>query len=101
MIVEFSIIPVDKGERLSPYIAKVVDIVDNSGLNYSINPMGTVVEGDMDEIIELIKRCHLKMREDSKRVITTIKIDDREGVKGAIKNKVKSIEKVLGKELKK
>ena len=101
MLVEFSIIPLDKGDSLSPYIAKIIDIVDNSGLEYSLNSMGTIVEGEMDEVFELIKRCHLKMREESKRVITTIKIDDREGTKGAIKEKVNSIERLLGREVKK
>ena len=101
MIVEFSIIPLDKGEKLSPDIAKIIDIVDRSGFDYSINSMGTVIEGDLDDVIDLIKKCHLTMRKDSKRVITTIKIDDREGAKGAIRDKVKSVEKILGRELKK
>ncbi|MFO7792172.1 MAG: MTH1187 family thiamine-binding protein [Candidatus Saliniplasma sp.] len=99
MIVEFAIVPLDKGESLSEHVSKVLDIVDNSGLDYKLTPMGTIVEGEWDEVMGLIKRCHEHIREVSKRVETRIVIDDREGAKGRITGKIESVKGKLGKDL--
>lgn len=99
MIVEFSIVPLDKGESLSEYVSRVINIVDDSGLDYRLTPMGTIVEGEWDEVMGLIKECHQTMKGMSNRVDTHIRIDDREGAEDRIKGKVKSVESRLGKEL--
>ena len=101
MIIEFSVMPIGKGESLSELVAKVIDIVDVSGIPYKITPMGTIVEGDWNDLMELIKECHFKMRQYSSRVITSIKIDDRESARGRIKGKIEHVEEILGRELKK
>jgi uncharacterized protein (TIGR00106 family) len=100
MIVEFSIVPVGKGEELAGLVARVVDIVDKSGLPYRLNAMGTVVEGEWDDVFALIKECHRKMRQDAGRVLTHIAIDDRDRAKGRITGKVDDVEKILGRKLK-
>lgn len=101
MLVEFSIVPIGKGSSIGDEIAKVMKIVDSSGLPYKINPMGTVIEGKWDEVFGLIKRCHNAVLKNQERVITTISIDDRKGKPNRIDEKVKSVERRLGKELKK
>lgn len=101
MIAEFTIVPLDKGESLSQYVSKIIDLVDESGLEYKLTPMGTVVEGDWDEVMDLIKRCHMKMREESNRVDSRIAIDDREGAENRITGKIESVESKLGKKVKK
>ncbi len=101
MLAEFTIVPLDKGESLSEYVSKVLDLVDESGLEYRLTPMGTVVEGDWDDVIGLIKKCHMHMRKHSDRVSTSIKIDDRKGAVGRLDGKIKSVESKLGKTLKK
>ena len=101
MLVEFSVFPIGKGESLSQHVSQIIKIIDESGLEYRLNPMGTVVEGEWDEILDVIKRCHHKMRQYSTRVITNISIDDREGAVGRITGKIESVEKTLGREVKK
>lgn len=100
-IAEFTVVPLDKGESVSKYVAQVLDLVDKSGLDYRFTPMATIVEGDFDRIMDLVGACHKKMRTISRRVITTVKVDDREGVTDALGRKTKSVEKSLGRELKK
>jgi uncharacterized protein (TIGR00106 family) len=92
LIAEFSVVPVGKGESLSSYVAECVKIVEESGLEYRLCPMGTVVEGEYDEVMEVIGRCHARVRQMASRVLTTIRIDDREGARGVIDSKVKSVE---------
>jgi len=99
MIVEFAIVPLDKGVSLSDYVSQVLEMVDNSGLDYKLTPMGTIVEGEWDEVMGLIKRCHEHIREVSDRVETRIVIDDRKGAKGRITGKVESVKGKLGKDL--
>lgn len=102
MLVEFSVIPIGKGVHLHEYIAKALKIVDASGLDYRLTPMGTVVEGDWEQVFKVIKSCHDAITKESERVITSITIDDKKAVtKGAITQKVKSVEETLGKILKK
>jgi uncharacterized protein (TIGR00106 family) len=101
MIAEFSVLPVGVGASVSKHVAKALDIVDGSGLKYQFTPMGTILEGDYEDIMHTIKKCHIAVLEDCERVVTTIKIDDRKETKGEIEKKVASIEKRLGKELKK
>ncbi|HHT9112464.1 MAG: MTH1187 family thiamine-binding protein [Planctomycetes bacterium] len=102
MIAEISVIPIGEGIDLASYVARIVKIIDESGLDYKLNAMGTVVEGDSDRIFDLIKKCHNKMLETAQRVYTTVKIDERKDkhIK-MIGHKVQAVEKELGRSLKK
>jgi uncharacterized protein (TIGR00106 family) len=99
MIAHFTVVPMGK-ESLSEDVAHVIDLVDTSGIEYRLTAMGTIVEGDPDEVWGLLRKCHETMRASAKRVITTISIDDREGKSGAIESKIDRIEKRLSRKLK-
>jgi len=99
MLAEFSITPIGKGTSVATYVARCLDIVDGSGLDYRMNAMGTVVEGPFDEVLALIAKCHKAVARDSERVSTIIKIDDRKGARGQLEAKVRRVERVLGRTL--
>jgi len=101
MLAVFSIVPIGLGSSIGDEVAKVLRIVDASGLSYKINPMGTVVEGEWNEVMNLIRKCHSTVMKTGERAMTTISIDDRKGKPNRIEQKVKSIEKRIGKSLKK
>jgi uncharacterized protein (TIGR00106 family) len=101
VLLEFSIFPIDKGVSLSPYVSRCLDIVDRSGVPYKINPMGTVLEGDWDQVFGVVKKCYEDLAKDCDRIEVAIKVDARKGPKGALDDKVKSIESTLGRTLKK
>ncbi|MHC4266880.1 MAG: MTH1187 family thiamine-binding protein [Planctomycetota bacterium] len=100
MIVNFSIVPIGKESSLSAQVAEILEIVSESGIDYKLHSMGTILEGEWDNIMKLIKKCHKIILKDSDRVLTTITIDDRKGRTGRINGKVKSVERKLGKKLK-
>ncbi len=100
MLAEFSIAPAGGGDSLSSHVARILDRVDRSGISYQLTAMGTIIEGEPDEVFALIRDCHMEMRAGASRVITTIRIDDRPGVEGALTDKVASVEKKLGRSLK-
>lgn len=102
MLAEFSIIPVGSGVSISEHVAKAAKIIDESGLDYRINSMATVVEGGIDEIFALIKKCHQAVMKDAGRVFVSITIDDRNDKKPPrIDQKLQSVEKKAGRVLKK
>jgi len=101
MLIEFSIIPIGVGSSIGDQLAEVLKIVDESGLPYKVNPMGTVIEGEWEEVMKLIKKCHRTVMKMGERTLTTITIDDRKGKPNRIEEKVKSIERRIGKTLKK
>ncbi|HEX9902881.1 MAG TPA: MTH1187 family thiamine-binding protein [Acidobacteriota bacterium] len=101
MVVEFSLVPLGRGDELAGPVAKLLDIIDRSGLPYKVTAMGTIVEGEWDAVFALIKECHSKMRQEAGRVLTHIAVDDREGATGRLEGKVSDAEGLLGRLLKK
>ena len=97
VLLEFSMTPLDKGESVSKYVSRSLDIIDNSGIPYRLNPMGTCLEGGWDEVFGVVKSCFKRMREDCNRISVAIKIDYRKGKSGRLESKIKSIEDSLGK----
>ncbi len=99
MLAEFSVAPVGDNPHLTPVVAEMLRLIDGSGLPYQFHSMGTVVEGDWDEVMDLIGRCHALARQGAVRVGTVIKIDDCPGRTGRLEGKVAGVEKLLGKKL--
>jgi uncharacterized protein (TIGR00106 family) len=100
MLLEFSIAPMDKGPGLSAYVARALDIVDKSGVEYRLNPMGTVLEGTWDEVIGVVRRCFEELERDCERISITMKVDHRKGRTGLLRSKVESVERALGRKVK-
>ena len=95
MLASFSVVPLGVGEELKEYVAEVIDLIDKSGLDYRLGAMQTTVEGDAEEVMSLITRCHSHMRERAPRVLTSIHIDDRKGATGRLAGKVADVQSVL------
>lgn len=101
VLLEFSMTPLDKGESVGETVSRSLKIIDESGVDYRLNPMGTVLEGEWDEVMGVVRQCFDKMRSDCRRITCSIKIDYREGPKGRLDSKIASIESRLGKTVKK
>lgn len=97
MLAEFAIFPIGSQESLSGAVAAIAEIVDASGLDYRLTSMGTIIEGDWDEVMDVVRKCHDEMRKSFNRVYTKVAIDDRAGAVGRITGKVESVERKTGK----
>lgn len=100
VLLEFSMYPMDKGESLSPYVARSLEIIEESGLEYRLTPMGTVLEGEWDEVFEVVRRCFQRMSEDCNRIGASVKVDYRKGTEGRLDAKILSVEEKVGRKLK-
>jgi uncharacterized protein (TIGR00106 family) len=100
VLLEFSMSPLGKGESVGKYVTRSVDIIDKSGVEYRLNPMGTVLEGEWDDVMAVMRRCFLRMRQDCNRISCTVKIDYRKGHRGRLTAKTASVEKRLKRRVK-
>lgn len=100
VLLEFSMFPLGKDESVSPYVARCLEIIEASGLDYRLHAMGTVLEGEWDEVFDVVKKCYETMSAECSRVECSIKVDARKGASGRLAAKVKSVEEKLGKKLK-
>ena len=67
-------------EEMYKVVDACIEIIQNSGLNYEIGAMSTTVEGEFDEVFEIIKKAHkLPFELGCERVITTVRIDEKFG----------------------
>lgn len=99
VLLEFAMYPVGKGESLSPYVARSLDIIDRSGLAYQLTPMGTILEGEWNEVMAVVTECFEAMRADCPRVEVALKVDYRQGEKSRLATKIASVEDRLGRKL--
>ena len=92
-VVEVSVVPLGLSTTsLSDQVAAVLKPLKDSGLRYTLTAMGTIIEGDLEDVM----RCILKMHETPyitgvARVYTTVKIDDRRDKQITIEGKVRSV----------
>jgi len=96
MIAAFSITPLGVRDSVGGLVADAVELVRASGLPNETNAMFTNVEGEWDEVMDLIKRCVLRIAETAPRVSVVLKIDHRPGVGDGLTSKLESIERHLG-----
>lgn len=99
MLAEFTITPGGRSEHYSQAIADILRIVDGSGLPYELHAMGTIIEGDWDDVMAVIHKCHEAMLRASPRVALSIRIDDYPGRAGMLESKVAKVEAMLGHKL--
>ncbi|HDO19959.1 MAG: MTH1187 family thiamine-binding protein [archaeon GB-1845-036] len=93
IIVEFSVVPIGRGESVSKYVAEAIKILENENIKYEVTPMGTIFETErLSYAFNIIEKAHeAVIRAGAKRVITSIKIDDRRDKERKMEDKVKSV----------
>jgi uncharacterized protein (TIGR00106 family) len=101
VLAEFSMSPMDKGDSVSKYVARSVEIIAESGVPYRLGPMGTCLEGEWDQVFGVIKRRYDRMAQDCRRITCSIKVDVRAGHEGRITGKIAKVEQLVGRTLQK
>jgi uncharacterized protein (TIGR00106 family) len=76
-------------------VARSIRIIKESGLPYEFRSMGTSIEGEWEEVMEVVKRCFEAMRRDCNRVVLSLKADYRQGPGGRMQRKIQSVEEKL------
>ena len=80
IIVEIAVDPIGTGSpSVGDYIKRVVEAIEKMGLKHQVGPMGTSIELEsMGQLCEVLKRAHDELyMMGIKRIVTTVRIDDR------------------------
>jgi len=101
VLLEFSMYPTDKGESVSPYISRILNVIDESGLAYKLTPMGTILEGEWEQVMSVVTTCYKELETDCHRIAVNLKVDYRKGSQSRLSSKIEKLESLLGKALKK
>jgi uncharacterized protein (TIGR00106 family) len=99
-ILEISVMPLGTGTpSLSRFVAGAVKVLQaEEGVKYEMTSMGTNIEGDLAQLLDLARRMHRSAFEaGAQRVVTTMKIDERQDHVATIQSKVASVKRELGK----
>ena len=82
---------------VSRYVAGVERVLRASGLSHELTAMGTIIEGELDEVLAVIRKMHEHpFGEGAMRVSTSIRIDDRRDKEHTIAGKMKSVREKMG-----
>lgn len=100
MIVAFSVAPTtsEPDAGMADAVAEAVRIVRDSGLPNETNAMFTLIEGEWDEVMDVVKRATEAVSAVSPRTSLVLKADIRPGYSGQLSAKVESIDRRLGNE---
>jgi len=95
VLVAFSVTPLGVGEDVADFVADAVRVVRESGLPNRTDAMFTTVEGDWDEVMDVVRRAVDAVAAKAPRVSLSLKADVRPGVTGALDAKVEAVERRL------
>jgi uncharacterized protein (TIGR00106 family) len=98
VLLEFAMFPTDKGESVSTYVSKIIKMVRESGINYQLTPMGTIIEtNNIDDALSLVKHAYEVLdKSGCNRVYSSLKFDIRKGKENRLQTKVNSIREKIG-----
>lgn len=99
VLLEFAMSPTGEGESLSRHVARILDIVDRSGVSYQLTAMGTILEGDWDEVMGVVGECFRELQADCHRIAMNLKMDYRAGSEPRLHAKVDAVEGHVGRKL--
>lgn len=94
-VAALAITPSGTGAELSQYVARVVDVIRKSGLPNETNAMFTNIEGDLDQVLAVVRDASMALAGDGYRTEVTLKLDIRPGFKGQIKAKQQLVDQIL------
>lgn len=94
-MIEFSVMPLGADESMTSEVAECMQVIRESGLDYELHAMGTIVEGPLEELLKLVEQCMRRVSQGDRRVTCSAKLDLRPGHTGRIKAKVASVEAKL------
>ena len=99
VLMELSVVPIGAAESISPWVARCVDIIDRSGLDYQLHASGTIVEGPLDRLVNLLRECLEAVASDCNRITCVAKFDYEKAGSGRLQSNVDSVVAELGRQV--
>ncbi|HOY38209.1 MAG: MTH1187 family thiamine-binding protein [Bacteroidales bacterium] len=98
VLMSLVIFPTDKGSSVSKYVSRVVEIIRDTGYDYRLTPMATIIETpSLNHCTEIIEKAYSAIGADSERVYITATFDIRtNGTEQRLNSKIASVESKIG-----
>lgn len=78
--VSLQVLPCVPEKDIYPVVDKVIDYIDQCGVSYEVGPLETVMEGELDTLLDIVKQVQeICVQEGAERVVSIIKIDYKPG----------------------
>jgi uncharacterized protein (TIGR00106 family) len=95
VILDLCVVPIGVGVSLGKYIAVCEQILSQAGLKTQLHAYGTNIEGEWDEVMAAVKRCHERLHEMGvPRLSTTIRLGTRVDRIQTMEDKVRSVQSI-------
>ena len=93
LIADVCVVPIGVGVSVSRYVAACEDVFEQAGLEYRLHAYGTNVEGEWDDVMAAVRRCHEVVHEmGAPRISTTVRMGTRTDRAQSMDDKVRSVE---------
>lgn len=99
VLLEFAMAPHGQGDSLGAHVARILDVIDRSGVPYQLTPMGTILEGEWEDVMAVVTACFKALQGDCARIGMNLKIDYRAGTQSRLRSKIETVEAHLGRKL--
>jgi len=99
VLLEFAMSPQGEGQSLSAHVARILDVIDKSGVPYQLTPMGTILEGEWEDVMGVVTACFQALQSDCARIGMNLKVDWRAGSESRLRSKIEKVEAILGRRL--
>ena len=99
VLLEFAMAPHGHGDSLGAHVARILDVIDRSGVPYQLTPMGTILEGEWDQVMAVVTACFKTLQPDCARIGMNLKVDYRAGTESRLRSKIATVEAHLGRKL--
>ncbi|NIU35137.1 MAG: MTH1187 family thiamine-binding protein [Gemmatimonadetes bacterium] len=96
MLFSLSMFPVGTSDSLQEPVAVVIEEIDRAGLEYQTTGMNTVIEGEWDAVLPVIRAAHRKLAAEYDRVYLSLSVDDHPGSENRLTGAVEDVQRELG-----
>lgn len=96
VVADVCVIPLGVGASVSQEVTECERVLRESGLKTRLHAYGTNIEGEWDEVMAAVKRCHERLHAMGvPRVSTSIRIGTRTDKEQSMEDKVRKVEEGL------
>ncbi len=92
VIMDLCVVPMGVGVSVSEYVAGCHEVLKEAGLKTQLHAYGTNIEGEWDDVMEAVRKCHEKVHGmGAPRITTSIKLGTRVDRRQTMEDKISSV----------
>ncbi len=96
VMVDLCVVPMGVGLSVSEYVAACERVLQEANLEHTLHAYGTNIQGEWDDVLAAVKRCHEVVHEMGvPRIFTTMKLGTRTDREQSMDDKVRSVREKL------